>query len=71
MVVSGPGLVRVDELEGPYGVECVSLANRAAAFFRISFSCSRTRTRRHSAAELGLCRRRSGHRSRCRRHARH
>jgi len=46
--VRGP--VRFDELEPRYGVECVSLANQAAAFFRISFSSSRTRTRRRSWA---------------------
>ena len=44
------GLIRRDELEGPYGVECVSCANQAAAFFRISFSCSSFLTRRRKAA---------------------
>jgi hypothetical protein len=44
------GPIRFDELEPRYGVERVSLANQAAALFKISFSSSRTFTRRRSMA---------------------
>src|SRR5437016_6880284 len=51
------GLVGAYELEHRYGVEPVSLANQAAALFRMSRSCSRTLTRRRrrwsSARSLG------------------
>ena len=41
-------LLRVDEPEHRYRISLPSLAKKAAALFRISRSCSRTRTRRRS-----------------------
>src|SRR5712691_10306190 len=44
------GLLLLHEAIHPYGVAPASLAKKAAAFFRISRSCSSTRTRRRSWA---------------------
>ena len=47
-------LLRVDEPEHHYRISLPSLAKKAAALFRISRSCSRTRTRRRSCVSSSL-----------------